>query len=542
MAAVLLVAYNTAQPGLELMRGMDAKKLGFEIPQAPTTNANGAIITGATAMLTSTQKAEQDRIEGIRRERYGPSLEWLDRLTMAGKFNNKYRVSLDFRVLSSMMIAGLASGFRSQVANLLWMKSDEYWHEGLMNRQIPIMEAVVTLDPQFIDAWSTAGWHWAYNIYAEEPNKPELKNNPKALRAKQQSDIETGLDYLDRGEEMNPETYRLWFENAWTRANKAGIFDERTVNLLREARTKSDARTIELSTKAGPKKEEGLDLVGRTIGHIYEQVPDIDKALAQYRDLMRPDKGTGPLPSDAEMKLLRKAGEAWGRFGSNYAEIIGFYNSSDATIKAQIKRLVPDIEEISAGQKMRDKMGARESQATGAYVSIVARYLPAWNLMKAGKLQQAQQTIIGVMNAEPQYHLQGLNTYARVLEMRGDAPAAVETALKNARSIEKDATQNIGLNLLAVIYEKEGDWKNAYRTWYRGRERNTLDFFARRNAQLIEDKYNFTPPEDIIKEVKASRKAGDPNAAPPPNVSQYQSEGAHAHTQGDGHDHDIATP
>ena len=52
------------------------------------------------------------------------------------------------------------------------MKSDEYWHEGLFTRQVPLMEAVVTLDPQFIDAWSTAGWHWAYNIYADIPTNP----------------------------------------------------------------------------------------------------------------------------------------------------------------------------------------------------------------------------------------------------------------------------------------------------------------------------------------------------------------------------------
>jgi hypothetical protein len=38
---------------------------------------------------------------------------------------------------------------------------------------------------------------------------------------------------------MNPETYRLWFENAWTRSEKAGIYDERTIQLMREARSKT---------------------------------------------------------------------------------------------------------------------------------------------------------------------------------------------------------------------------------------------------------------------------------------------------------------
>ena len=63
-------------------------------------------------------------------ERYGPSLAWLDRLMKGREDEKNHRVKLDFTVLSSMMVAGLASGFKSQVANLLWMKSDEYWHRG----------------------------------------------------------------------------------------------------------------------------------------------------------------------------------------------------------------------------------------------------------------------------------------------------------------------------------------------------------------------------------------------------------------------------
>ena len=100
------------------------------------------------------------------------------------------------------------------------MKSDEYWHKGLTTRQNPLMEAVVTLDPQFIDAWSTAGWHWAYNIYADIELNPKYKNNPKMMRKLQEQAIETGLDYLRRGSEQNPEKYRLWFEHGWTRAKK----------------------------------------------------------------------------------------------------------------------------------------------------------------------------------------------------------------------------------------------------------------------------------------------------------------------------------
>jgi hypothetical protein len=73
----------------------------------------------------------------------------------------------------------------------------------------------------------------------------------------------------------------------------------------------------------------------------------------------------------------------------------------------------------------------------------------------------------------------------------------------------------MGLHLLAKIYEKQGNWKKAYETWYRARERSTLNFYAQRNAHLLEDRFDFKPPQHIIAAVKESRKGGEPNAAPP---------------------------
>src|SRR5687768_6236624 len=197
LGIILLTLYNGAQPDLRAMRTHEGKKPGTSKPQ-----------------------------------RYGPSLEWLDRAMAASSDKGprgEYSAKLDFRVLSSLMVAGLASGFKSPVANLLWMKSDEYWHKGMATRQNPLMEMVVTLDPQFIEAWSTAGWHWAYNIYADIPTA--YKGQPKVIREKQEKAIDTGLDYLQRGATMNPDTYRLWFEYGYTRAEKAGIYDEKTIEL-----------------------------------------------------------------------------------------------------------------------------------------------------------------------------------------------------------------------------------------------------------------------------------------------------------------------
>jgi hypothetical protein len=53
-------------------------------------------------------------------------------------------------------------------------------HKGLLTRQVPYHGSRVTLGPAVIDAWSTACWHWAYNIYADIELDPRYKQMPPA--------------------------------------------------------------------------------------------------------------------------------------------------------------------------------------------------------------------------------------------------------------------------------------------------------------------------------------------------------------------------
>ncbi len=517
----LLAVYNAGQGDLQRARSMP-------FPSKSTDK--------------TVARVENRRLE---REQYGPSLTWLDRLAKASSGRespgqDEYSANLDFRVLSSLMVAGLASGFKSQVANLLWMKSDEYWHKGMLTRQNPLMELVVTFDPQFIDAWSTAGWHWAYNIYADIETNPKYKNNPRLMADKQDRAIVTGLGYLRRGAEQNPETYRLWFEHGWTRAEKAGLYDEETADLYRQARAQADARTVlrDVIVKGGKTAqvpEQGIDILGRTLGHLYEREPNLDRALDQYGSDLLKLKRNGP-----EWQALSDAGRYWGLYSSMYDQIVAFYreNKKDAAITARLKAIVPDIQRMDAAQAMREKMQARDNQPTGAFVSLTARYLPAWREYKAGRYQQAIDTLTGVMNVNPKFHLQKLGALEKVLALRGDAPPAIKAELAQQHDYEKQSTQEIGLHFLAKMYtemtarqtdraKKKELARLAYETWYRSRSRNSLDFYARRQTRDFEKKYNFQTPQAIVDEVKKSRRGGAPSAAPEdaPSISKYLGNG-----------------
>ncbi len=521
LAGALLVSYNLTQPGLLKMRNNDAHL------KDPFTGK-----------------------ETSKREGYAESLQWLDRLANSssekgqevdsqGRISGTGSVKLNFSVLSSLMVAGLASGFRSQVANLLWMKSDEYWHQGLFTRQVPLMEAVVTLDPQFIDAWSTAGWHWAYNIYADIPSNPDYKaKGDKAIRIAQDNAVATGVDYLDRGSAMNPDTYRLWFEYGWTRAEKAGLYDDKTLSLYKMARKQSDARTVEVTGPGGKtiKQDNGLDVLGRTIGHLLERMPRFHQALDHYAgDLM------GIKADSTDRKMLDANGRYWGLYGNDYQSIAELYTSpkTDAVTKAQVKQLVPDVEELVQAYAVRQKIAGQtgRDQPVGAYVSITARYLPAQLLADKGDLQGAINAITGVMKADPKYHLQKLPVMAKIYELSGDAPAVIQAKLEKLREDERQSSQELGLHFLATLADKATKTASAghnakaeknfaqlaYETWYRSRSRNALDFYALRQTRLYEDKYNFTAPQAILKEIKDSRKAGVPDASPKdaPSIGSY---------------------
>lgn len=508
----LLVSYNGAQPGIYAMR------------------SNASVYPGTKAKT----------------EAYGPSMVWLDRVMNgeAGDDEHKKETQLDFKILSSMMIAGMASGFRSQVANLLWMQYDEYSDKGESQRVIPIMEAVVTLDPQFIDAWSTTGWHWAYNLYADaadktvsseyrlNPKDPNSELDPKKVRVQQDKCLSIGLKYLKRGAEANPDTYRLWFERGYTRAYKAGIQDDITIESMRMARRQSDARVTQLENN---KTGRSIDTIGHMIAHVYEDRPDIGQALKAWQDTILVDD-TSKLPKEQQIQpsdipMLQAAGEYWGLYGTHYDEIVKFYNESPGSVRAQIKKLIPDVERMCKAQAVRNRTSATQPTPTGAYVSLVARYLPTWKLYQAGKTKAAIATMLGVLNTVPKYHLQGLEKLAQVLQMRGDGPQKIQTLLADSIVTEQTSTQEIGLHFLATLYEKaasetsgekaKGFNRLAYETWYRARVRNALDFYAKTNTYRLEDKFGFTKPQAIIDKIKEGRKRGEPQSkdvAPPPSL------------------------
>ena len=108
-----------------------------------------------------------------------------------------------------VLIAALG-GFRTVAADLLWLKVDQLWDGGSWYMIPSVLESVVQLDPHFVLAWQIYGWHLAYNLNAES-----------MLLVDRRYWLEEGTKVLERGVVVNPRSFDMMFELAWTRYDRA---------------------------------------------------------------------------------------------------------------------------------------------------------------------------------------------------------------------------------------------------------------------------------------------------------------------------------
>jgi len=163
---------------------------------------------------------------------------------------------MDVRAGGTEAIMAMLGGFRSIAANMLWLKSDQYWHQGGAGwwRMLPVLRTITRLDPHFINAWDTLGWHCAYNLQSDAI--PEDK--PKWIQA--------GVDAFQDGIRANPNRYELYASLAW----------------LYHDRLKDYHQAIPVWQQVVGFKDAPL-ASAHMLAHAYERTWQIDKAVAVWK-------------------------------------------------------------------------------------------------------------------------------------------------------------------------------------------------------------------------------------------------------------------
>jgi len=164
--------------------------------------------------------------------------------------------------VTGVIVGAALGGFREVAATMLWMKTHEYWHQGeaLQAKSLWLMRLVTLLDPHWLEPWRVTAWHLAYNLYVETDD-PEL-------RAKY---LQMGVDCLREGVSWNPDRYDLYMELGWTYFDKVEDFEE--------------ANKWFKAAMRYPHPE----YVDRLVGHAYERMPDVPRALDAYDYCLKRD-------------------------------------------------------------------------------------------------------------------------------------------------------------------------------------------------------------------------------------------------------------
>jgi hypothetical protein len=119
------------------------------------------------------------------------------------------QLGLDLREqLGQLGFAAALSGFRSIVADFVFIKAHTAWEETEWGRVLLLLRQATTLQPRSILFWDMAAWHMAWNA-----STAAMKDESQPLTArvkKQREYFALGKDFLERGIKNNPDQPQLY--------------------------------------------------------------------------------------------------------------------------------------------------------------------------------------------------------------------------------------------------------------------------------------------------------------------------------------------
>jgi hypothetical protein len=156
------------------------------------------------------------------------------------------------------------TGMRETVAGLLWVRCDEFFHQGNYEAIMPLVRLITWLDPHYMDVYKTGAWHLDFNI-CDSSERSDRRYIPPALAL------------LAEGVKNNPETYDLPFELGFTHYNLKIRDFKKSVEWLKKASTLPD-----LNPETQQIYERYPLVVKRMLAHEYEKFGDIQGAKTEW--------------------------------------------------------------------------------------------------------------------------------------------------------------------------------------------------------------------------------------------------------------------
>jgi hypothetical protein len=173
---------------------------------------------------------------------------------------------------------GAMTGFREAVAGLLWVRTDEFFHNGDYEAITPMIRIITWLDPHQTDVYQTGAWHMDYNF----------------TDASQRSDrryIPLSLALMREGIQNNDNIPDLYSDLAFTHYfRKIGDFPNAEVWFRKGQDMVAGLRQVSDAHPKDPDLKEQADdaatsvvTIGHGLAHALEAEGKIPEAIAQWQ-------------------------------------------------------------------------------------------------------------------------------------------------------------------------------------------------------------------------------------------------------------------
>jgi len=202
-------------------------------------------------------------------------------------------------------ILAMFGGQRYMIANIMWNYSDILFHQSgddkrKLFQMADALEATVTLNPAFTEAWSVYGWHLAWNLTSEV------------------TDFVLKAQYLQDGENVylraitaNPNKPRPYFDLAWLYLqrefdyNRSKVYLEYMVNNFTPQTAKKGTDPLEEDRHWDPKVVgHRLAYVYKKLGIAYKDWDYIQRSMDMYQKCI--DVEPTDTTAQANLNMLKK--------------------------------------------------------------------------------------------------------------------------------------------------------------------------------------------------------------------------------------------
>ncbi|HSV72193.1 MAG TPA: hypothetical protein VLH79_00340 [Chthonomonadales bacterium] len=224
--------------------------------------------------------------------------------------------------LSTEFILGPMLGLGQAVAGLLWVRADEFFHEGDYDAILPLVRMITWLDPHQLDVYITGAWHLAYN-FTDSGHRSDRRYIPPAQAL------------LREGFHNNPTVYDIAFELGWQNSDKVRNFHE-AEQWFREA-------TVRSTTDEQGRKQPPPMFTWHQLAHSLARQGLIDESIATWRHVLS--------LTDAQLKEARERNDpqAWSLANVRANQL----HNLTLTLKRKFSRFTHEIDFVVDGKQTK---------------------------------------------------------------------------------------------------------------------------------------------------------------------------------------------